>query len=114
MIKTTAMMLEELAGYDSPKTKLSRMVKAKECFPIVKGLYETDYNVSPYLLAGSIYGASYISFDYALSYYGLIPEKVFVITNATFEKKKKRNMTLFLTLSYFRMFHSKRFRILSV
>ena len=36
MIKTTAMILEELRGYASPKTKLSRMVDKGEYFPIVK------------------------------------------------------------------------------
>lgn len=90
MIKTTAMLIEELRNYASPKTKLSRMVQKGECIPITKGLYETDRDVSPYLLAGSIYGPSYISFEYALSYHGLIPEAVYVITCACFGKKKKK------------------------
>lgn len=90
MLKTTAMMLEELKEYASPKTKLSRMVQNEECIQVVKGLYETDRNIPPYLLAGSIYGPSYISFEFALSYYGLIPEMVRVVTCASFEKKKKK------------------------
>ena len=90
MIKTTSMLVEELSSYANPKAKLSRMVDAGECFRISKGLYETDKNVSAYLLAGSIYGPSYISFEYALSYYGLIPEAVYTVTNATFDKKKKK------------------------
>lgn len=90
MIQTTAMLLEELREYASPKTKLSRMVHNGECFHITKGLYETNRNTSAHLLAGSIYGPSYISFEYALSYYGLIPEAVYTITCATFEKKKKK------------------------
>ena len=90
MIKTTAMLLEELREYASPKTKLSRMVRKGEYFQITKGLYETDKNVAAHLLAGSIYGPSYISFEYALSYYGLIPETVYTVTCATFEKKKKK------------------------
>ncbi len=90
MIKTTSMLLEELEEYASPKSKLSRMVKRGECFPITKGLYETDPNTPPHLLAGSIYGPSYISFEFALSYYGLIPEAVYTVTCATFEKKKKK------------------------
>ena len=86
MIKTTEMMLEELKEYSNPAAKLSRMTKRGECFPIVRGLYETDRTVPGYLLAGSIYGPSYISFEYALAYYGLIPETVYTITCATFEK----------------------------
>ena len=39
MIKTTAMLLEELSEYGSPKSKLSRMAKSGEYFPIKKGIY---------------------------------------------------------------------------
>ena len=67
MIKTTAMLLEELKNYASPKAKLSRMARKGECILITRGLYETDRSVPAYLLAGSIYGPSYISFEYALS-----------------------------------------------
>ena len=91
MIKTTNMLLEELNGYASPKSKLSRMVNNGEYFPIVKGLYETNKSTPPYLLAGSIYGPSYISFDYALSYYGLIPEAAYAVTSATYDKKKRKH-----------------------
>ena len=101
MIKTTAMLLEELKNYASPKDKLARMVERGKCFPVVKGVYETDRNVPAYLLAGSIYGPSYISFEYALSHYGLIPEAVYTVTCATFEKKKKKYYeTTFGNFSY--------------
>lgn len=39
------MLLEELKDYASPKNKLARMTLQGECYPIVKGLYETDRNV---------------------------------------------------------------------
>lgn len=95
------MLLEELHSYASPKSKLSRMVDHGDCFQIVKGLYETSKNVPGYLLAGSIYGPSYISFEYALSYYNMIPEAVYTITCATFEKKKKKKYeTAFGTFTY--------------
>ena len=101
MIKTTAMLLEELKEYASPKSKLARMAQNGECFPITRGLYETDPNVPGYLLAGSIYGPSYISFEYALGYYGMIPEVVYTVTSATFEKKKKKKYeTSFGTFTY--------------
>jgi predicted transcriptional regulator of viral defense system len=57
---------------------------------IINGLYETNPNIPGYYLATSIYGPSYLSFDFALSYYGLIPEKVTTYTSATFDKKKKK------------------------
>ena len=101
MIKTTEMMLEELKMYSNPMARLSRMAKQGKCFPIVRGLYETDRTVPGYLLAGSIYGPSYISFEYALSYYGIIPEAVYTITCASFEKKKKKRYeTIFGTFTY--------------
>ncbi len=90
MIKTTSMILSELGKYASPKDKLSRMVKDGKYIQIVKGLYETDCAIPGYLLAECIYGPSYLSFEFALSYYGLIPEAVYTFTSATFEKKKKK------------------------
>lgn len=101
MIKTTDMLLEELNEYAAPRSKLLHMVKRGEIFTVVKGLYETDAGTPPYLLAGSIYGPSYISFEYALSYYGMIPEAVYVVTCATFDKKKKKKYeTAFGTFTY--------------
>lgn len=90
MIKTTAMILNELNQYASPENKLSRMVQKGEYIQITKGLYETDRSTPGYLLAGSIYGPSYLSFEFALGYHGMIPEAVYTFTSATFEKKKKK------------------------
>lgn len=39
------------------------------------------------IFLGSIYGLSYISFEYVLSFYGLIPEKDSVVTSTTCGKK---------------------------
>lgn len=101
MIKTHAMMIEELKDYRAPENKLGRLVKQGSCVPIVRGLYETDKLIPGYLLAGSIYGPSYLSFDFALSRYGLIPEAVYTFTSATFEKKKeKKHTTEFGTFVY--------------
>lgn len=84
------MIMEELAEYKNPKTKLGRLVKEGVYTPITRGLYETNSKTPGYLLAGSIYGPSYLSFEFALSYYGMIPEAVHVYTSATFNKNKKR------------------------
>lgn len=95
------MILQELRSYGNPKAKLSRMVANGEYIPIVRGLYETDRQTSGYLLAGSIYGPSYLSFDFALAYHGLIPEAVYVFTSATYDKKKKKHyQTPFGIFSY--------------
>ena len=90
MIKTYEMIMDELSGYANPRQKLGRLVREGKYIPIVRGLYETDPGTSGYLLAGSIYGPSYLSFTFALSYYGLIPEAVYTYSSATFDKKKKK------------------------
>ncbi len=101
MIKTTAMILNELSQYASPKNRLSRMVHKGEYIQITKGLYETDRSTPGHLLAGSIYGPSYLSFEFALGYYGMIPEAVYSFTSATFEKKRKKSFeTPFGTFTY--------------
>ena len=101
MIKTYQLLIEELSDYKNPKTKIQRMVKNHEIFPIAKGLYETNRNVNPFYLADPIYSPSYISFETALSYYDLIPERVYAIKNATFNKKKKKEFkTIFGIYTY--------------
>lgn len=79
MLITNKVLKENMQNYSNKDTKLSRKVKAGKIFKIINGLYETNANTPGYLLAGSIYGPSYISFEYALSYYGLIPERVSTI-----------------------------------
>lgn len=90
MILTNDMIKSNLKKYSNKNTKICREVKNGNLIKIINGLYETNPNVSGYLLAGSIYGPSYLSFEYALSYYGLIPEKVVTYTSATCNKKKKK------------------------
>lgn len=90
MLKTTSMILDDLKNYKNPASKLGRMAKSGEYTQIVRGLYETDRFVPGYLLAGCIYGPSYLSFEFALGYYGIIPEAVYTFTSATYDKKKKK------------------------
>lgn len=101
MIKITGMILNELKNYAKPTDKLARLVQSGAYIKIIKGLYETDSSVLGYLLAESIYGPSYLSFEFALSYYGLISEAVCFFTSVTFEKKKKKKYdTPFGTFTY--------------
>lgn len=93
MILTNDIIKLNLQEYSNKNTKICREVKNGNLIKIINGLYETDPNVNGYLLAGSIYGPSYLSFDFALSYHGLIPEKVTAFTSATCEKKKKKSYT---------------------
>ena len=90
MIISSAVAKNQFKEYSNVNNKISREIRDGKLYKIITGLYETDPNTPGYLLASSIYGPSYISFEYALSYYGLIPERVTTITCATFDKKKKK------------------------
>ena len=101
MLKTYRILIEELKNYKNPKTKIQRMVTNKEIYPIAKGLYETNPNVNPFYLADPIYAPSYISFETALAYHNLIPERVYAITCASFDKQRhKRYNTIFGLYTY--------------
>ena len=101
MIKTTALLISELPDYVNPKAKIGRMVSEGLLIPIIRGLYEDDRNTPAHYLAGSIYGPSYISFEFALSRYGLIPQKEYPVTCAAFGKRKEKvHETAFGTFTY--------------
>jgi len=76
--------------YSNPRMKLSREVKSGKYIRLKRDLYETDRDVPRVALAQAIYGPSYISFDYALSFYGVIPEFAHNVTCATFGKHKDK------------------------
>lgn len=76
--------------YKNPKDKLSREIKDGKYYRLKKELYEDNINVESYLLAGYIISPSYLSFEYVLSKYGLIPERVNVYTSATTLKKHNK------------------------
>ena len=91
MIKTASEILSTLSQeYKQPQMKLRQMTLRGEIFKIIRGLYETDRNTPGEVLAGAIYGPSYLSFEYALSRHGLIPERVNLYTSASFQKNKNK------------------------
>ncbi len=102
MIKTTAMLISELPDYVNPKAKIGRMTEEGLLFPIIRGFYEDNADTPGHYLAGSIYGPSYISFEFALAYYGLIEKKTWpVITSAAYGKRKEKyHETVFGNFSY--------------
>ncbi len=91
MIITYEILKNSLSKYKAPDMKIKRMSDSGEIIKLTKNLYETKINTAGYLVANAIYTPSYLSFDYALSYYGLIPETVYVYTSATYNKKKKKH-----------------------
>jgi hypothetical protein len=87
-------LLQLLSDYQSPRDKITRMLKEGEIIRVKKGLYVwgNESGAAPYskeVLANQIYGPSYISLEYALSYYGMIPERVEVVTSMTCRRNKE-------------------------
>lgn len=81
-------LLSYLDNYKNPNDKIKLMIKNKEITRVKQSLYVLgdiyrDKSVSKGLLANLIYGPSYVSMDYALSFYGLIPERVYEISSMT-------------------------------
>lgn len=82
-----------LSGYRKPRDKLTKLLAGGAVIRIKKGLYcfGEDFRKEPIsreYLANLIYGPSYISLDYALSYHGLIPERVEVVTSVTTRRSR--------------------------
>ena len=90
MVITTSILREKYNNYANPLDKIKRDTDSGIIFRLTRGLYETDNSVNPCFLASSILSPSYLSFDWALSYYGLIPEKVFSITSASLNIRKNK------------------------
>jgi hypothetical protein len=83
-----------LGGYKYPKDKVSKMEKGGELIRLKKGLFVVAPSVhrmaiSKELIANHLYGPSYISFEHALSFYKLIPERVHTIRSLTLKRTRR-------------------------
>lgn len=91
MIVTTLDLKEKYKDYTDINGKIKRDIDKGILFPLVRGIYETNSSIDGFLLSSYIYGPSYLSFEFALSFHNIIPERVFVYTNATFNKRKRKS-----------------------
>ncbi|MCH7227220.1 hypothetical protein [Haloferula sp. A504] len=82
----TGSMRHVLAGVADQRGKIARLLETGELISLRRGLYATRRNLDPLCLAGSIYGPSYISFETALSWHGMIPEGVAEVVSATIKR----------------------------
>ena len=74
--------------------KARALEQSGQILRLKKGMYvaskmETGKEFSLELIANHIYGPSYVGREYALRYYGLIPERVYLVTSIT--TKHSRN-----------------------
>lgn len=88
------LILTLLRDYQSPNDKISELLKSKELISLRRGLYIVGPNVDlpqpePFLIANHLRGPSYVSLESALSYWNMIPERVFEISSVTTKTSKK-------------------------
>ncbi len=82
-----------LSDYKNKRVKINDMLHKGEIIRIKKGLYilGEPYTRSHYYretLSNLIYGPSYISLEYALSFYEMIPERTETVTAVTNKRNK--------------------------
>jgi hypothetical protein len=105
---------DTLSAYRKPRDRITKLLESEVIIRIKKGLYcfSEDFRKEPVsreYLANLIYGPSYVSLDYALSYYGLIPERVNIVTSVT--TKRSCNFHTPLGVFSYRMLGESRYSI---
>jgi hypothetical protein len=86
-------LMAQMPGLSHPRRKLKELQTKGHLIRLKKGFYVFSSEFigraySPEIVGNLMYGPSYISLEYALSYYGLIPERVNVVTSITSQKNK--------------------------
>lgn len=90
-------LLKLLADYKKPREAILRMVKNEELIRLKNGFYlirekiiQGSEKVVPFeQVANLLYGPSYVSMEWALSFYGMIPERVHTITSMTLGRNRE-------------------------
>ncbi|MEW6408488.1 MAG: type IV toxin-antitoxin system AbiEi family antitoxin domain-containing protein [Patescibacteria group bacterium] len=94
VFSTRDLQLFDKVSKHTLETQISNWVKKGELIQLKKGLYcfnpkISGAEISKLVIANKLYEPSYISLEYALSYYGIIPDVVFQITSITNKKTSK-------------------------
>ena len=95
MVLTVDDLALKYSDYTDIIGKIRREVQAGNLIQVSRGLYETDKNADGKYLAGYIYGPSYLSFDYALAVYSLIPEAVYSLRAGLKQWERARQLLFF-------------------
>jgi len=112
-VPISAIELAEVIGdnmvgkdYTFPMNKIANLEQCGEIIRLKKGLYVLDakdygFPVSAPICSNHIYGPSYLSQQWALSYYGLIPERVSIYSAITIKHARRfENKLGLFTYSY--------------
>lgn len=90
MIYSVKELYMKFKEYKTPHIKIQTEVKNNRLFPVIRGLYEDDKNALGYRLVSYMEANAYLSFEYVLSLFGIIPERVFTYTCATSLKEHSK------------------------
>ena len=87
-------LMHLLSDYRQPRLKVHALLRSGDLIRVKKGLYAFGPRLargplSREILANLIYGPSCLSLEYALSLYGLIPERVEAVTSVTSGRAKR-------------------------
>lgn len=104
-------LLPLLSDYTNPNNVISRLVKQGELIRLKKGFFVIADKIKetrvPFEQIGNLlYGPSYLSYEWALSHYGIIPEGVYVVTSASASRSKSYDTPL-ATFDYHYLSHSR-------
>lgn len=105
-------LTDALSAYNKPRDKITKLLAGGAIVRIKKGLYCFGEGlrkepISREQVANLIYGPSYISLDFALSFHGLIPERVDIVTSVT--TRRSRSFETPLGNFSYRMLHEARY-----
>lgn len=86
-------LMGALGDYRRPRDKVTALLRKGEIIRVKKGMYVLgpEYRqgaISREILGNQLYGPSYLSLEYALSFHQLIPERVETVTSVTLHKTK--------------------------
>jgi len=88
--------MESLVTYERPNDKISELLKSGFLIALRRGLYvpgpEADLSIPDvFVIANHLRGPSYVSLESALSYWGMIPERVVETSSITLKTTKTYN-----------------------
>ena len=88
-----------LAEYSKPRDVVTSLLRKEQIIRVRKGLYIFGelwrrQPISREMLANLVYGPSILSINYALAWYGLIPERVDMLTSITSGRSRHFNTPL--------------------
>ena len=92
-------LLSVLSDYQAPNFKIHRWLDEGQLISLKRGLYAVPDAASPAslslpLIANHLCGPSYVTMEFMLSHYGLIPERAVQVTSVTTRRGKKYQNSL--------------------